>query len=385
MPDANTFVTMIPLAAGALGAAVAVWLLLRVSTRAIDRFAARHEHAALFEEAAAFAKRLTRFVRSALWFIAFLVASLVMLRGLGIRGTPKWSLEEVVAWLLGPGLRLIVIATSAYLIARGTHFLIDSLQIFLVSRDSSEMGLLERKKRIQTLGQLLRVVATLLVAGVATLMTLSLFSVDIRPILTGAGIAGLAVGFGAQNLVRDIIAGFFLILEDQVRLGDVVSINGKSGLVEAIRLRTIALRSQDGTVHVIPNGVINELSNMTKDYSFAVLDIGIPYEEDVDKVEAILKSVAEELRSDPVHGPNILEPLEVIGLEAFGESAIQFRIRIKTVPIQQWGVGRELRRRIKTAFEKRGVQFPPRPVTVRLKTATGSTHDEEDTSTIEKV
>lgn len=384
MPDIDTFITMLPLASGALAAAVAVWLLLRVATRAIDRFAARHEHAGLFEEAAGFAKRLTRFVRSTLWFIAFLAASLVMLRGLGFRGTPKLSIEEFVGWLLGPGLRLIVIATSAYLIARGTHFLIDSLQIFLVSRDGSEMGLLERKKRIQTLGQLLRVVATLLVVGVAGLMALSLFNVDIRPILTGAGIAGLAVGFGAQNLVRDVIAGFFLILEDQVRLGDVVSINGKSGLVEAIRLRTIALRSQDGTVHVIPNGVINELSNMTKDYSFAVLDIGIPYEEDIDKVEAILKSVAEELRNDRVYGPNILEPLEIIGVEAFGESSVLFRVRMKTVPIQQWGVGRELRRRIKTAFEQRGVQFPPRPVTIRLKTAVAAAHDDEDVP-VEKI
>jgi small conductance mechanosensitive channel len=384
MPDTNTFITMLPLASGALAAAVAVWLLLRVATRAIDRFAARHEHAELFEEAAAFAKRLTRFVRSTIWFVAFLAASLFMLRGLGFSGTPRLSADEFVSWLLGPGLRLIVIATSAYLIARGTHFLIDSLQIFLVSRDASEMGLLERKKRIDTLGQLLRVVATLLVIGVATLMTLSLFNVDIRPILTGAGIAGLAVGFGAQNLVRDVIAGFFLILEDQVRLGDVVSINGKSGLVEAIRLRTIALRSQDGTVHVIPNGVINELSNMTKDYSYAVLDIGIPYEEDVDHVAAILKSVAEELRADHVYGPNILEPLDVIGIEHFGESSVLFRIRIKTVPIQQWSVGRELRRRIKVAFEKRGVQFPPRPVTIRLKTAIASPHDEEDVP-VEKV
>ena len=383
MPDANTYVTMIPLAAAALTAAIAVWLLLRAATRAIERFAARHEHEALFEEAAAFAKRLTKFVRSTLWFIAFLAASLVMLRGLGVRGTPRLSVEEMVGWLLGPGLRLIVIATSAYLIARGSHFLIDSLQIFLVSRDASEMGLLERKKRIQTLGQLLRVVATLLVLGVATLMALSLFNVDIRPILTGAGIAGLAVGFGAQNLVRDVIAGFFLILEDQVRLGDVVSINGKSGLVEAIRLRTIALRSQDGTVHVIPNGVINELSNMTKDYSYAVLDINIPYEENVDAVADILRSVANELRTDPVHGPNILEALEVVGVEAFGESSVLLRVRIKTVPIQQWTVGRELRRRIKIAFESRGVQFPPRPVTVRL-TSAGHRSRDEDLSAIEK-
>jgi small conductance mechanosensitive channel len=229
------------------------------------------------------------------------------------------------------------------------------------------MGVLERKKRIATLGQLLRIVATLLVVGVAVLMTLSLFNVDIRPILTGAGIAGLAVGFGAQNLVRDVIAGFFLILEDQVRLGDVVSINGKSGLVEAIRLRTIVLRGHDGTVHVIPNGVINDLSNMTKDFSFAVLDIGIPYEQNVDTVIEVLKAVAADVRADPVHGPNILEPLEVLGIEAFNESSVQLRVRLKTVPIQQWNVARELRRRIKIAFEARGIDFPLRQMTLRME------------------
>jgi small conductance mechanosensitive channel len=363
MPDS---MTPLPAIAAALTAALLVWVVLRFATRAIDRFAARLERDGVLDEGALFAKRLTRFVRSTLWFVAVLVAGLVLLRGIGVRGAPRISTEEVMAWLMGPGLRLIIIGTSAYLIARGLHFLIDSLQIFLVSRDASAMDLLERKKRIATLGQLLRVVATLLVIGVATLMVLSLFSVDIRPILTGAGIAGLAVGFGAQNLVRDVIAGFFLILEDQVRLGDVVSINGKSGLVEAIRLRTIVLRGHDGTVHVIPNGVITELSNMTKDYSYAVLDIAIPYEQNVEVVEDVLRSVAAELRKDSVQGPNILEPLEVLGVEAFGEVSVQLRVRLKTVPIQQWSVGREFRRRIKLAFEARGIEFPHRPVTVRL-------------------
>jgi small conductance mechanosensitive channel len=362
-----TNTTLLPAIAGALAAALLVWVGLRFATRAIDRFAARLEREGVLDEGALFAKRLTRFVRSTLWFVALLVAGLVMLRGIGVRGAPRVSIEELVAWLMGPGLRLLVIVTSAYLVARVVHFLIDSLQIFLVSRDASPTDLLERKKRIATLGQLLRVVATLLVIGVATLMALSLFNVDIRPILTGAGIAGLAVGFGAQNLVRDVIAGFFLILEDQVRLGDVVSINGKSGLVEAIRLRTIVLRGHDGTVHVIPNGVINDLSNMTKDFSYAVLDIAIPYEQDVETVEDVLRAVAEELRKDPVQGSHILEPLEVLGVEAFGEASVQLRVRIKTVPIQQWTVGREFRRRIKLAFEARGIDFPSRPVTIRLK------------------
>ena len=376
MSDAMTLPTLLPAVAGALAAALFVWVVLRFATRAIDRFAARLEREGVLDEGALFAKRLTRFARSTLWFVAILVAGLVMLRSIGVRGAPRISVEEVMAWLMGPGLRLLVIGTSAYLIARGLHFLIDSLQIFLVSRDSNPTDLLERKKRIATLGQLLRVVATLLVVGVATLMALSLFNVDIRPILTGAGIAGLAVGFGAQNLVRDVIAGFFLILEDQVRLGDVVSINGKSGLVEAIRLRTIVLRGHDGTVHVIPNGVINDLSNMTKDFSYAVLDIAIPYEENIDAVEEVLRSVANELRADPAHGSNILEPLEVLGVEAFGEASVQLRVRIKTVPIQQWTVGREFRRRIKLAFEARGIEFPARPVTVRLR-GTGQPNAEE--------
>jgi small-conductance mechanosensitive channel len=367
MTDAYTYTTMLPAVAGAVLAAAVVWVMLRLATRAVDRFAGRLEREGVLDEGAVFAKRLTRFVRSSLWFVALLTAGLVMLRGIGLRGIPRVSTEDFVAWLFGPGVRLVVIATSAYLVARCIHFLIDSLRIFLVSRDATQADLLERKKRVDTLGQLLRVVATLLVIGVAGLMALSVFNVDIRPILTGAGIAGLAVGFGAQNLVRDIIAGFFLILEDQVRLGDVVSINGKSGLVEVIRLRTISLRGHDGTVHIFPNGVITELSNMTKDFSFAVLDIGVPYEENVDSVIDVLRSIAAELRTDPVHGPNILEPLEVLGIEAFGESAVLLRVRIKTVPIQQWSVGREFRRRIKLAFEARGIDFPAPHVTVRLE------------------
>jgi moderate conductance mechanosensitive channel len=366
MPDATPFTTVLPAVAAALLAAAVVWAVLRGATRAIDRLVARMEREGLLEEGTVFAKRLTKFVRSTLSFVVVLVAGVVMLRGVRLRGIP-FSTEELVAWLMGPGLRLVIIATSAYLVTRSIHFLIDSLQIFLVSRDASPTSLLERKKRVDTLGQLLRVVATLLVVGVATLMALSLFNVDIRPILTGAGIAGLAVGFGAQNLVRDVIAGFFLILEDQVRLGDVVSINGKSGLVEAIRLRTIALRGHDGTVHIIPNGVITELSNMTKDFSYAVVDLGIPYEQDVDAVIDVLKSIANDLRSDLVHGPNILEPLEVLGVESFTEMSVQLRVRIKTVPIQQWNVGREFRRRIKAAFEARGIDFPSRNFTVRLE------------------
>ena len=367
MSDDTTLTSILPALLSALGVALIVWVVLRLATRAVDGVASSLRREGLSEEGAVFAARLTRFFRSSLWLIAVLAAGIVMLRGLGLLGVPPISTDDLLAWLVGPGLRVVLIATSAYLVTRAIHFLIDSLQILLLSRDVTQTNLLERKKRVDTIGQLLRIVSTLLVAGVAGLTVLSLFNVDIRPILTGAGVAGLAVGFGAQNLVRDVIAGFFLILENQVRLGDVVSINNKSGLVEAIRLRTIVLRGLDGTVHIIPNGVITELSNMTKDFSYAVLDIGIPYEEDVDRVMGILMDAAAELQRDPVHGPNILEALEALGVETLGESSVTLRVRIKTVPIQQWNVGRELRRRIKIAFEARGIDFARRAFTVRLQ------------------
>lgn len=350
----------------ALASVAIFWLVLWLATRAIAGVAA-HVHA--HGDAAAHAEwtlRLARFARGMISFVALLALAFVTLRGLGVRGVPDLSAEQLVGWATGPGLRLILIATTAYLVIRAGHFLIDSLEVLLLARDASGADLLERRKRVDTLAQLLRVVVTLIVVSVGVLMALSLFNVDIRPILTGAGIAGLAVGFGAQNLVRDVIAGFFLILENQVRLGDVVVINGKDGLVEAIRLRTIVLRGFDGTVHVIPNGGITELSNMTKDFSYAVLTLGVSYATDLDEAMTLLRDVGADLQADPVFGPKILEPIEVVGVESLGGSSIEIKARIKTVPLEQWNVGRELRRRVKIAFDGRGIELPHPQVPVYL-------------------
>lgn len=335
-----------------------LWALLRLTTRLIARIADRMEPEGVFVEGTRWAAQLTRFARRSFWVLAVLAAAGVLSTGLGLGGLPRASFDSLLAWAAGPGTRLVVIAVSAFLLTRAVHYLVESLEIFLIAHETVQADALERKKRIETIGQLLRLLASVLIVGIALLMSLSLFGVDIRPILTGAGIAGLAVGFGAQNLVRDVISGFFLILENQVRIGDVVSINGKGGLVEAIRLRTIVLRSLDGTVHVIPNGVITDLSNMTKDFSYAVLDIGVAYKEDVDRVTAVLRDVARELRADPAHGPSILEPLEVLGVDAFADSAVVIKIRLKTVPIQQWATAREFRRRIKMAFDAHGIEIP---------------------------
>jgi small conductance mechanosensitive channel len=223
---------------------------------------------------------------------------------------------------------------------------------------TADLSALERLKRAQTLGRLLKNAVNVVVTSIAVLMILRELNIDILPILTGAGVAGLAVGFGAQTLVKDLIAGFFLILENQVRVGDVAQINGTGGLVEAIRLRTIVLRDLTGTVHVFPNGSITTLSNLTKDFSFAVLDVGVAYKEDTDRVVEVLREVADELQGDPEHGPAILEPLEVLGVDAFGDSQVTIKIRLKTVPLRQWTVGREFRRRIKKAFDAAGIEIP---------------------------
>jgi small conductance mechanosensitive channel len=200
-------------------------------------------------------------------------------------------------------------------------------------------------------------VVSISISGLAILMVLNEFDVTIAPVLTGAGIAGLAVGFGAQTLVRDIISGFFMILEDQIRVGDSVAINGVGGLVEQINLRTVVLRDEEGTVHIFPAGGINTLANKSKDFSYYVITIPIPYSEDVDRVTAILRNVGKELQDSP-YGAFILAPLDVYGVDSYTDWAMQMKMRIKTVPQKQWEVGRELRKRIRKALNDNGVQVP---------------------------
>jgi small conductance mechanosensitive channel len=199
---------------------------------------------------------------------------------------------------------------------------------------------------------------TVLVVGIALLMVLAQFGVNITPALTGAGIAGLAVGFGAQTLVRDIISGFFLILENQVRVGDAAAINNVEGIVEAINLRTIVLRDIEGTVHVVPNGGINTLANRSKDFSYYVVELSVSYFDDSDRIAEAVREVGASLQADPAFGPAILAPIEVLGVDGFSDWSVKMKARIKTVPLKQWEIGRELRRRLIKAFERRGFAIP---------------------------
>ncbi|SCZ58994.1 mechanosensitive ion channel family protein [Thiohalomonas denitrificans] len=249
------------------------------------------------------------------------------------------------------GLALIGIAVAKRFINR--------LERHLVERSQARGEAVEEfEKRTYTIARLLRQGVVILIWVMVALVILRDVGVEIGPLLASAGIVGLAVGFGAQNLVRDVISGFFLIIEDQIRVGDIAIINGTGGLVESINFRTTVLRDLSGVVHIFPNGTITTLSNMTHEWSAHIFDIGVAYKEDVDRVIELLKAIGTTLREDDYFGPLIIEDIEVFGLDQFADSALVIKGRIKTRPIKQWEVGREFKRRVKQTFDKEGIEIP---------------------------
>lgn len=276
------------------------------------------------------------------------------------------SLQTALPWLLSMSatvgvalLRVGLVFVVGYIAIRFARLGLQQLErVMILTSDDSDQQSGTAQKRAATLTGILRTIALTAIWAIVIIESLQVVGLDIAPILAGAGIIGLAVGFGAQNLVRDLISGFFIILEDQIRLGDVAVINGTGGLVETITFRTIALRDFSGVVHIFPNGGINTLSNMSKDWSAFVLDMGVAYKEDTDRVVTVMQAVGEELRHDQELGPLMIEPIEVVGIENFADSAVTIRARIKTKPLEQWKVGREYRRRIKKAFDAQGIEIP---------------------------
>ncbi len=263
-------------------------------------------------------------------------------------------LDRSFEWVSTSGLRVILIAIGMIVLFTLLHRLVQRFRYLYEGRLS---GASERK-RADTLTRVIRDVARVVILAVGGMMILSEVGVDLKPLLAAAGLGGLAIGFGAQSLVKDVISGFFILLEDSVRVGDVVEIAGVGGLVEGVTLRTIVLRDLAGSIHVIPNGNIGTVKNMTHLYSYYVFDIRMAYRENVDEVMALLKEIAEELREDPDFAGDILEPLEMLGVDQLAESAVIIKCRIKTKPIQQWRIGREMNRRIKNAFDARGIEMP---------------------------
>lgn len=239
------------------------------------------------------------------------------------------------------------------------RFFMNRLSKTLVSKVSGKEGMItEKEKRVTTLNRVFTRLAFIVFWVIGGVILLGELKVNIAPIITGLGILGLAVSFGAQTLVKDIISGVFILIEDQIRVNDVAVINGTGGLVEQINLRTTVLRDLEGTVHVFPNGSIQNLANKTKEWSACILDINIAYKEDPEKVMGIMREVDEDLRGDEKFGGLILEPMEIFGLDNFAESSMVIRGRIKTLPLKQWTIARQYRIRLKKAFDENEIEIP---------------------------
>jgi moderate conductance mechanosensitive channel len=336
------------LAIAVILAAICAEILSAIVRRSLARSAARGP------ASKAHARTTVRFVRAGTLFLLtamFLPPALEFL-GQPVRG--GLTLQKLWRWVNSSGPKIFLIASLAYVVNRIVGLITSQFERHLAD-DSASTDL---AKRARTLGDMARNAATVVIATIAILYILKELEIDILPLLTTAGIAGLAVGFGAQTLVKDIISGFFLILDDQVRVGDVAEINGVSGVVEGLHLRTLVLRDSRGALHFFPTGSITTLANLTKDFSYALLDLHVEHKADTEKTLDLLPRIATDLQADPAYHALILEPLEIVGVDNQGPDAATIRIRLKTMPMRQWEVARELRRRIRKEVGYEGIDMP---------------------------
>jgi len=273
----------------------------------------------------------------------------VWLQSRALPSLARIALILVIAWL---GYRLLCIAGR---------------RIEEMVEDEDTTTVSEREQRAQTLSQILRNAGLVLIGLIAGTMILRELGLDIGPIIAGAGIVGLAIGFGAQTLVKDVISGFFILLENQFSVGDSIQVGSIGGGVEKMTLRATFLRDLEGTLHIIPNSEIRILANKTKDWARAVVNVGVGYEADLDQVLAVLEDVGKQLHADETFGPLLLEEPTAMGPLELGDSAVTMRLMVKTHAGQQWGVGREMRRRIKEAFAQEGIDIPYPQYEIRVR------------------
>jgi small conductance mechanosensitive channel len=269
-------------------------------------------------------------------------------RTLALIDPSHWSPSVVTS------LRIVVILVAAWIAIGVMQHLIRLFRERLTARIDDP----DAQKRAATLGRVFRYIVAVVVSLIAGMLVLGELGVSLAPILGAAGVVGIAVGFGAQSLVKDYFTGFFLLLENQIRQGDVVQIAEKAGLVEEITLRYVRLRDYEGNVHYVPNGLVTTVTNMSRGFAQSVIDVGIAYREDVDEAFDVMRGVAAEMRSDPAFAPRILDDIEIAGVEKWADSAVVLRCRLKVAPLEQWNVRREFLRRLKRAFDARGIEIP---------------------------
>ncbi len=269
-------------------------------------------------------------------------------------------IERWIPWA-ERGARVLVIFAGAWLLTRLSRKMLSRLRVYAIQAMArrGETPETEVKKRAATIVSTLSKLASIVIWLVALVMALNEMTFNIQPVLAGLGVAGLAVGLGAQTLIKDWLGGLLILIEDQIRIGDAVVINGINGTVEEINLRTTVLRGESGAVHVISNGLINTLSNTTREYAYYLFSATIAYGSDVDRALKTIADVGAALKEDPICGPMILAPIEVMGVDKLGERGLVIRARIRTLASRQDRVGWELNRRVSEAFAASGIEFAP--------------------------
>ncbi len=268
----------------------------------------------------------------------------------------NWS-DQIIPWLTNHGIRIVIIAILALVINRLLKRLIIRAVRTAVKSDKNTPPDAE-KKREDTLIRIFTGALNIIIIIVAVMMIVGELGIEIGPLIAGAGIVGLAVGFGGQYLIRDIITGLFLMLENQYRIGDVVDIEGLSGSVEDISLRKTTLRNLDGTVHHIPHGSITKVSNLSKDFARVNMDIGVAYSTDIEHLIRVINETGRELAADPAFSDSIISPPQFLRVNEFADSAIMVKILGDTKPLKQWEIAGEFRKRLKFAFDREGIEIP---------------------------
>ena len=269
---------------------------------------------------------------------------------------PDWGRLFDGPALAATGLRVLGAVAVALLASWALKLVLRRIEKSLGEPEAGTLTLQEQRAR--TLVGLFRSIGRVIIGILLVFMILGALGVNLGPLLAGAGVVGLAISFGAQSLVKDVISGLFILVENQFGVGDVVRIEGVSGTVERMTLRVVVLRDVHGVVHIVPNGEIKKVSNLTRTWSRVVLDVGVAYKEDPDRVIGVMREVGSELWEDPEWRPLLLEPVEVPGIESFGDSAVNVRMMAKTLPLKQWDVARELRRRLKIRFDREAIEIP---------------------------
>lgn len=271
-----------------------------------------------------------------------------LLKNVGLTHIPTWVL------LLVSSLNVILIVVLALILRKVIGRLLGIVHTRLRARITG----IEERKRIDTLDRIFGYVASVVIGVITIMVVLAELGISIAPFLATAGVVGIAISFGAQSLVKDYFTGFVMLIENQIRQGDFVEVAGKSGSVEEVTLRYVRLRDGEGTVHFVPNSAITTVSNHSRDFAYAVVDIGVGYDANLGQTYDVINEVGAQLRKDPELGSKILEDIQILGVTALADSAVTVRVRMKVIALEQWGVRRAILASLKQAFEKAGIDIP---------------------------